>query len=381
MTIRSASRLTHLALGLIGGVSVVVAGLTGSLLVYRGEVDRLLNPGLHHVQPTGTDRPLEEVRAAVERDGGPPLRLILPAVAPGRSTIAVLVGKGPEDRWEVFVDPGTAKVLGRRRLDRAWTHRLEKLHAEWLAGKAGKLVVGAGGLASLLLGATGSALWLWTRRRSKHRDLPTPPATALDLHRTVGIITLIPSLILAASGAMLVFRPYIAPALNLATGPMPLEAIPKSGPKQASPPPTLDSIRDRASKAFPDATLTRIYTPEGPGGTFAVRLRLPEEASPHGNTAMRFDRHTGATLQVHSSRMANPTQQLLWYAAYPWHTGDALGPIGRAITALSGLAPTVLLITGLLWWRRKAGRKPKDGAGIDDLAASSGQPGVPRDAP
>jgi uncharacterized iron-regulated membrane protein len=358
LTIRSAFRLSHLALSLAGGAMLVVTGLTGSILVFRGEIDRLVNPGIHRVKPSGIYRSLEDIRAVIEREKGPPIRLILPPTNPDRSMIVVLMGKRIEDRWEVFVDPYSGEILGRRRLDQAWTHQLEKLHAEWLSGKPGKLVAGLVGLISLALSATGLVLWFQTRRRSSQSQSASrslkPARLALDVHRWVGIITLVPSMILATSGAILVFRPYIAPILKLATGPMPLEAEPQSRGNRSLIPPSLDQIRDQALIAFPDARITRIYLPERSNGTFAVRLKLPEEDSPHGNTAIRFDRYDGSTLQVHSSRMTNSTQKLLWYAAYPWHTGDALGMSGRVIVALSGLAPTILLATGLIWWRRTA---------------------------
>lgn len=355
MASRSIVRTFHLILGLGGGLLVVLTGLTGAGLAFRGEIDRALNPSLWRVEPRSSSRTLEEARAAVEATGGPAPRMILVPDRDDRALMFFLADRDPSDRWEVFVDPHTAKVLGRRRFGSAWTARLHRLHVELLAGTPGRVVVGTGGLISLALG--GSGLVLWWRTRSA-RKVPLARWTALDLHRRVGILGLIPSTILAISGALLIFRPYVAPVLNLVTGPMPLDTVPRSRGDRTLRGPSPDQIRDQALRAHPDARLTRLYFPEGPDGTFAVRLRFPEDGNPHGNTAMRFDRYSGELRQEHSSRGASRVQRFVWYAAYPWHTGDALGLVGPYLVALTGLLPAVLLVTGIVWWRRRVRRSP-----------------------
>jgi uncharacterized iron-regulated membrane protein len=266
-----------------------------------------------------------------------------------RAWLVLLVGKDPSDRWEVFVDPSNAKVLGRRRFGSAWTERVKQFHVELFSGKFGRIVVGVGGLCSLALGGTG--LVLWWRSRPRIPRVGRPRRFALDLHRRIGIVGLIPSTVLAITGALLIFRPYLAPALNHLTGPMPLDSIARSGSDHSLDPPTADQVRDKAMLAYPEARMTRLYLPEGAEGSFAVRLHLPEEGNPHGNTAMRFDRYSGETIQEHSSREATTSQKIVWYAAYPWHTGDAMRLTGRVLVALTGLIPSTLLLTGLLCWR------------------------------
>jgi uncharacterized iron-regulated membrane protein len=247
----------------------------------------------------------------------------------------------------VFVDPSTANVLGRRRFGSAWTERVKRLHVELFAGRGGRIIVGLGGLCSLALGGTGLVLWWRTRPRSRS-EFRHP--IALDVHRKFGIVGLIPSIILGMTGALLIFRPYLAPILNPLTGPMPLESVVHSRGDRSLKPPSLDQVRDQALLAYPDARVTRLYLPEGVEGTFAARLRLPEDGNPHGNTAMLFDRYSGELIQEHSSRGTSALQKILWYAAYPWHTGDALGLVGRGLVGLSGMLPIILMATGFLWW-------------------------------
>ncbi len=51
MPIRRSLRTLHLVLALGAGLLVATTGLTGSLLAFRGEIDRGLNRSLWRVEP------------------------------------------------------------------------------------------------------------------------------------------------------------------------------------------------------------------------------------------------------------------------------------------------------------------------------------------
>jgi uncharacterized iron-regulated membrane protein len=346
-------RAVHLAIAIVAGALVALTGLTGSILAFRTEIDAAFNPSLWRVEPAAGSKNLDQVLAAAKATGGPAPRMLLLPERDDRAILVLLVGRGPADRWEVFVDPSTAKVMGRRRFGSAWTERVKQLHVELFAGRKGRIIVGLGGLCSLCLGGTGLLLWWRTRPRSPSRFRHP---VALDVHRKVGFAGLIPSTILGLTGVLLIFRPYLAPILHPLTGPMPLDSVVYSEGDRSLEPPSLDRIRDQARTAYPDARVTRLYLPDGAKGTFAVRLHLPEDGNPHGNTAMLFDRYNGELIQEHSSRETSVLQKIIWYAVYPWHTGDALGLVGRVLVALSGLIPVTLLATGVLWWRNRRRR-------------------------
>ncbi len=345
------ARTLHLILALSAGFLLTLTALTGSILAFRGELDRALNPSLWRVEATTAKASLEQIRKAAEATGGPPARMLLVPDRDDRAMLVLLVGRDPSDRWEVFVDPHTAKVLGRRQFGSGWIERVKRLHVELFAGRIGRNSVGVGGLLWLFMGGTGLILWWRTRR------VRTPHFGAFSLHRWIGLFSLVPSLILSTTGALLVFRPYVAPLLNLVTGPMPLDAKVSSRGDRTQIPPTLDQIRDRALMAYPDGKITRLYLPDRLDGTFDVRICLPEDQNPHGNTAIKFDRFEGTLLKAHSSRDTSLVQKFLWYAAYPWHTGDALGMAGRVVFAASALLPSGLMATGVTLWARRLRRE------------------------
>ncbi|MGR8953682.1 MAG: PepSY domain-containing protein, partial [Gammaproteobacteria bacterium] len=55
----------HLFLALSAGFLFALLGLTGSLSIYREEIDLLLNPGLVIDEPSGDYQPLDNIIAAV----------------------------------------------------------------------------------------------------------------------------------------------------------------------------------------------------------------------------------------------------------------------------------------------------------------------------
>ncbi|MGZ8916509.1 MAG: PepSY domain-containing protein, partial [Methylobacter sp.] len=56
----------HVYLALIAGFFFALMGLTGSLSVYREELDELLNPELVIEQPEGKRQSLDKIMAAVQ---------------------------------------------------------------------------------------------------------------------------------------------------------------------------------------------------------------------------------------------------------------------------------------------------------------------------
>jgi uncharacterized iron-regulated membrane protein len=350
--IRPTLRMFHLVLALGGGLLVAVTGLSGAILTFQTEIDAALNSSLWHIEPSSVARGLDEILATVKTTDGPAPRMFLFPNRRDRAIVVLLAGRGSDDRWEVFVDPSTARLLGRRRLGSGWLERVKRLHVEVFAGRRGRVIVGLGGLCSLVLGATGFMLWWRTRRRMPRYNRRT---LMLDVHRQAGIFGLLPMTIVALAGAMLIFRPYLTPVFHVLTGPLPSDTGIHSTVDHTLASPSLDKIYNHARQIHPDATITRLYLPEGSRGTFAVRMRLPEEQNPHGNTAVYFDRYTGQLIHEQTARNASPLQKLLWYAPYPWHMGDALGMTGQCIAALSGLLPSALLATGLVWWRFRRG--------------------------
>src|SRR4051794_25501467 len=123
MRFRQVILRVHLRVGLLLGVWFVLMAGSGSLLVFRHEIDRALNPHLFRAKPcreVGFDRAL----AAVERiyPGFVVTAIESPAMPRTNGVYVVRLAGTPE--VAVHVDPGTGSVLG-------WRHP-EDDPLEWL---------------------------------------------------------------------------------------------------------------------------------------------------------------------------------------------------------------------------------------------------------
>ncbi|NUQ19568.1 MAG: PepSY domain-containing protein, partial [Gemmatimonadaceae bacterium] len=79
-SVRPALRRLHRWLGVAAGVLLVVTGLSGSVLVFRREIDAALNPRLLRAEPAASRVPLQRILNGVRRQypDVPPTRVRMP---------------------------------------------------------------------------------------------------------------------------------------------------------------------------------------------------------------------------------------------------------------------------------------------------------------
>ena len=113
----------HLYLGLSLGLILSVIGVTGSVLVFWKELDEILNPDLIRViaPEHAPYRSLEEIVSAT-RAALPPGAKLYELNWPRHANAAMICGyrvanpaaNGEADAYDIFIDPYTARVTGRR---------------------------------------------------------------------------------------------------------------------------------------------------------------------------------------------------------------------------------------------------------------------------
>ena len=353
--VRLVSSKLHLWVGLALGLVLVVLSVTGSALVFRHEVDRALNPGLLRVEPAGAPAPLAAAVGAAERAAGADVRLVRLPRQPGHALEAWLT-----DGRQAYVDPYRADVLGLRGTEEGAMNVLFALHAELLGGTTGGLVVGAIGLLTLLLAATGLVLWWparfrWGRlRRALAVEWKKGPwRLNYDLHQAGGFWTAAFLVVVAATGSALIYYQATGSILNAATRSEAPPPPPTVGPAEAAlAPGVLDGALATARRVLPDAEPTFVTPPTSEGAPLAVRLKTPEEWHPNGRSYVYLAPATGRVLRVDDAREA-PAGARVLHLAYPLHIGAFGGGWVRVLYVLLGLSPAVLSVTGtLIWYRR-----------------------------
>jgi uncharacterized iron-regulated membrane protein len=99
----------HLWLAMIAGAFMVILGITGSVIAFEPELDRLFHPHLSRVKPGGTTLSLVEIgEAASKKYGSEPVVAYLPSSSPDVPAEVIL------SSGVVSVNQYTGEVLGLR---------------------------------------------------------------------------------------------------------------------------------------------------------------------------------------------------------------------------------------------------------------------------
>jgi len=358
----------HLYLALIAGFFFALMGLTGSVGVYREELDRLLNPQLVIEQPSGKRQSLDKIMAAVQ--AAHPNRygswtLEMPRSADGM--ITAWYDKPRETFFELYaplmvsVNPYTAEVVASRFWGQTATTWLLDLHTQLRLDQFGRNAVGILGLLLMLSIGTGVYLW-WPGWRGilgafKIRHKNGMVRFAFDLHRLIGLLSASVLLLLAFTGFNLSY-PALLEALTGSSG-MEHGETGRNIISTASPnnhPVELESAEFVARGPFPRAELRRVTTPAGDNGIYRINLRQNSEINQrHPYTTVWVDRWSGQVKEVRDPSGFTSGQTFTTWI-WPMHTGEAFGATGRFIWFLSGIGLFALYVSGLLQWLHRHGK-------------------------
>ena len=360
----------HRWVALLAGVSLMLLGLTGSLMVWQAEIDRALNPAWFGAHPAcDAALPAQPVAAtlAVLAQAAQQARAAL-VIAPIEAGAAYAVWEARDTRtgWrrEHFIDARCARYLGHRdrgaaRLDAAHAvPLLYELHTRLVLGDYGHTAVGIAGL--LLLGlAVSGVVAAWPRRSTGAawrrvfgvKRGAAPARWWYDVHRAVGMWLLPLFLLMASTGTALVFATQARALVGTILPVAELPRLPRDKNTAAVLP--VDELVAAASRRFPQAHWSRLTLSAAAAGTFEVRLLQPAEPRVDtGNTRVRIDTR-GQITAVHDPLSAPAGNRLLDWI-FPLHSGEALGRAARLAWTLFGLVPTLLFGSGAwLWWRRQ----------------------------
>jgi uncharacterized iron-regulated membrane protein len=381
-TVRRTLFTVHMWVGLILGVFLAALGLSGSLIVYDQEIADFLSPP-PHANTAGMPLPLTMI-AGIARDtaaekglDGGQLQIILPEKA--RDAIVVRVGgispmgaapganregrrrEGGGERGhregaggagaggggrglQIFIDPVSGEVLGTAKaVLPPFLIFAHQLHGNFLMTReAGRPIVGWLGVTMCILGITGLVLW-WPRRGQwKYAFKVRAAATGLrfhrELHAATGIWIFFVFMVVSFSGVVIAWPQTTGmnpPSFNPRAMPM---VEPQDGKQLGA---TEAVIAAKA--AVPGLEPRSVTLPARPDQPVSVNY-LSHEAM---NASVLLNPYNGKVLAVRDQS----ERFLAWMR--PVHQGS-LGPIWRFLVFLSGLAPLLFVITGMImWWKKR----------------------------
>lgn len=151
----------HFYAGLLVAPIMVMLAVTGLIYLYKPQLDALMYAELLQVPPASVVQPASVQQAQVAaRWPSAQVLQYLPASAAGQSS-SFLLAEG-EQRWRVFVEPATARILGSR--DEVWNLQAvaKTVHGSLLLGDWGDRLIELAACWGLILLISGLYLW-WPR--------------------------------------------------------------------------------------------------------------------------------------------------------------------------------------------------------------------------
>ncbi|MCP3707800.1 PepSY domain-containing protein [Paraburkholderia sp. CNPSo 3274] len=197
----------HFYAGLFVMPWLLVLAITGTIYCFQPQIEPLLYPHRLVVAPAATPRlPVDALLASARTALPPGARALRAHVESNRARSAEFVFALPDGTKEsVYVNPYDGAVLGTLDVDRRFMQVDRMLHRKLLLGKPGELLMELAACWTLVMLATGIALW-WPRAGTSWRAALLPRLGARgrpfwkSVHASVGIWLAVGALAFVLSG-------------------------------------------------------------------------------------------------------------------------------------------------------------------------------------
>jgi uncharacterized iron-regulated membrane protein len=349
-------RSLHLWLGLIGGLLIVMMGLTGIIAIFRPVIETSMAPRVSSREPVSTLTPAEAGFTAAHPEARI-TRVTIPEQPPG--LVLIQADTGDKRHFEAYFDAASGRELGPRREIR-WIDWVVDLHQNLLMGKTGRSLTGIIGFALLFSAITGLLAWLAGPREWK-RGFVLPSGgpwrrTNYELHRWAGLWANLLLLAVSSTGIVLAYPDSFQQAVRTVTRerqPPRRDRKVKSDRKASEGALPLDNYVRAAVAAVPGGTVREMRMNGRGNSTVSVSLYAPGDIRPKGGNVVVLSRASAGVVSVNRSPEA-PLSQKLVELANAIHKTELGGLAVKLPWSLLGLLPLLFFVSGVqIWWTRR----------------------------
>lgn len=351
----------HRWVGLTVGLVVTIVALTGAMMMFRPQIEPLMDGGLLSV-PQCEGRASLDAMAAQTRQIHPAgeidfVHVSYPDVGASRSP----------STWIRFIDketyyfnPCTGALLGSQNRYKGVFGTMEKIH-RFRFMPNGSLVTGASALIFALITVL-AGLFVWAPTKLKNwrkaaRFNPKLRGTArrVNMHRVIGVFVAPIVLLSALTGLPQAFGWYKNVVYRVA-GSAPPEGPPKSMVIAGGQRLTMDDLLERGLALAPAPEEIQLRYPRKPADS--IEGFLIERGAPHENARSPFylDAYSGKVLSFVPYAQSSAGHRLYFWTL-TWHQGLAGGLLTQILVFAGAVGLVVLAWTGIgNYLRRKLKR-------------------------
>ncbi|AZA83111.1 PepSY domain-containing protein [Chryseobacterium lactis] len=380
----------HLWLGLVSGIIVLTVTLSGTVFVFCDEIIDWCGGSAKYIEVPANTKKMSPEELLVQfqqqvpdrrafyfdtyKDADRSFRVASATKPPEDKNAAKPKGKGRGPRGVFayhYLNPYTGKVVGSTK-SYEFFYVVAHIHAQLLAGKFGKTVVGIASIIFFIQLIGGLILW-WPKKWNK-----TTRTTAFkiksgtkwrrknyDFHNVFGFYSLLPAVFITITGLIMAYK-VLTDLTQEAFGGIadPHKITEKYEPKfdpEKKALPFIDFI-DRNFKEVPEAKQIRMSVPRNDSSTVynVVAAKFIGLKSITKGKSREVNKYSGDEINYPKEVQMH---EVIEHMNFDLHVGYWGGMFGKIFTFVIGIICTSLPVTGfLIWWgrRNKSPKKKKE---------------------
>jgi uncharacterized iron-regulated membrane protein len=384
-------RRIHLYLSLAAGLVILIACLTGAILVFEKDLMMAFNKERYYVEPSGkalsidvlvqnvtTQYPGNQV-TSVKLYDDPPRSAevnITAAAEKEKKELSAAAATPPSAKqaqapprrqpgFTIFINPYTGQVLDKYSYRETFFYQVFALH-RWLLGSdsgVGKFIVGTATLIFLFIILTGIILWWPKTKRILMQRLKIKADAGWkrlnhDLHIVLGFYSAIFLFIFAFTGLAWSFEWFNKGIYTVTNSPMKAPAPPKSTAIAGGESISFDEALAAAKVVYADAEFYNIAYPRAAEDAVSVSVLRKDAMHESATDAVYVDQYSGAVI----GRLAFEERSLgaqVRSSFKPVHTGSIWGMPSKIIAFIVCMFGVSFPITGTIMWLNRTWKKKK----------------------
>ena len=158
-------------------------------------------------------------------------------------------------------------------------------------------------------------------------------------------------LLATLTGATLVYVNYVRDLVSVFSKVASFPTVPWQ-PQDSQPPLQLDRVIADVKQRFPEHTLLEMHGSPRQTAGHIYYLKRPGDVHRLGDTLVWINPLSGKMMIERSPRTRTAGEGFMHWL-FPLHSGTAFGTAGQVAMSATGVAPLLMVVTGLWVWLRK----------------------------